>query len=76
MQGDLIINAKHALLECLGKLNYGDSFNIIAFNDEVHLFSSIMKTATREEISNASKWINETFMPNGGTNILLPIELV
>ncbi|KAI4325366.1 hypothetical protein MLD38_030772 [Melastoma candidum] len=75
MQGDLIVNTKSALLECLAKLDSGDSFNVIGFNDELRLFSSSMKPATKEETSNASKWVNENFVPSGGTNILLPVEL-
>ncbi|KAI4386921.1 hypothetical protein MLD38_004798 [Melastoma candidum] len=75
MQGDLVINTKIALLECLAKLGQGDSFNVIAFNDNAHLLSSSMRPATKDEISSASEWINETFMPSGGTNILLPVEL-
>lgn len=73
---DLLMSVKDALLESLSMLNPQDSFNIIAFNHEAHLFSSSMETATREAISNASQWISNTFVGNGGTDILLPLEQV
>lgn len=73
---DLLMSAKDALLESLSMLNPQDSFNIVAFNDEDHLFSPSMETATKVAISNASQWISNTFVGNGGTNVLLPLEQV
>ncbi|KAK4780980.1 hypothetical protein SAY87_017086 [Trapa incisa] len=71
---DLLISVKDALLESLSMLSPQDAFNIIAFNDEAHLFSSSMEMPTKVAISNASQWISNTFMGKGGTNILLPLE--
>ncbi|KAG6733249.1 hypothetical protein I3842_01G217500 [Carya illinoinensis] len=74
MMGEPLENAKNALMASLSKLNTKDTFNIIAFNGEVQLFSSIMKLATSEAISNATEWIDANLIANGGTNILLPIN--
>lgn len=76
MEGDPLENTKNALVASLFKLNPEDTFNILAFNEEVHLFSSTMKVATEEAISTAAKWIDINFVANGGTNILLPLKQV
>lgn len=76
MMGEPLENAKNALMASLSKLNSQDTFNIIAFNGEVQLFSSTMKLATNEAISNATEWIDANLIANGGTNILLPINQV
>lgn len=76
MRGDPIENAKIALLASLSKLNPEDTFNIIAFNEEVLLFSPSMKLATKEAISDATEWVGDNFVANGSTNILLPLNQV
>ncbi|KAF8026904.1 hypothetical protein BT93_F3408 [Corymbia citriodora subsp. variegata] len=71
---NLLMNVKTVILESLSRLTQQDSFNIITFNNEVHLFSSLMEPATPEAISNATQWIHANFTANGGTDILLPLE--
>ncbi|XP_061342895.1 uncharacterized protein LOC133289048 isoform X2 [Gastrolobium bilobum] len=73
MKGSPLDNTKNALLASLCQLNAQDTFNIIAFNGEVYLFSSSMETATEEAILNAAKWVGTTFIASGGTNIMLPL---
>ncbi|XAR67567.1 hypothetical protein NMG60_11002368 [Bertholletia excelsa] len=67
-------NVKNALLAALSKLTPVDSFNIIAFNSSTQILSSSMKLATKEAIENATLWISRNFIPEGGTNILLPLN--
>ncbi|XP_062154561.1 uncharacterized protein LOC133862725 isoform X2 [Alnus glutinosa] len=74
MRGDPLENAKIALVVSLSKLNPEDTFNIIAFNGEVLLFSPSMKLATKEAISDATEWVGANFIANGSTNILLPLN--
>lgn len=76
MNGDLIENVKNALMASLFKLDIQDSFNIIAFNGRTQMFSSRMEQATKEAISRAAQWMSDKFIPDGGTNILLPLQEV
>ncbi|KAH9665266.1 VWFA domain-containing protein [Citrus sinensis] len=73
MQGVLLEQTKNALSASLSKLNPQDSFNIIAFNGETHLFSSSMKLASQGTITNATQWLS-SLVAGGGTNILLPLK--
>uniref|UniRef100_A0A2P2KSB9 Inter-alpha-trypsin inhibitor heavy chain n=4 Tax=Rhizophora mucronata TaxID=61149 RepID=A0A2P2KSB9_RHIMU len=74
MKGPPLESVKNALLASLSKLNPQDSFNIIAFNGETYSFSSLMEPATQEAILKATQWLNNNLLPDGGTNILLPIK--
>ncbi|KAK8675783.1 hypothetical protein V6N13_033846 [Hibiscus sabdariffa] len=74
MQGRPIENIKNSLLASLSKLNPQDSFNIIAFNSEVHLFSSTMVHATHGSILNATHWLSSNLTADGGTNIMLALK--
>lgn len=76
MKGSPLESTKNALLASLSQLNAQDTFNILAFNGEVFLLSPSMETATRDSILKASKWIESTFIANGGTNIMLPLTQV
>lgn len=76
MKGSPLGKAKNALLAVLPQLNPQDTFNIIAFTGEAYLFSPSMETATKEAILKASKWVDATFIANGGTNIMLPLTQV
>lgn len=69
-------NTKVALLAVLSKLSPLDYFNIIAFNESTQLFSSSLEPATKEAIENATQWISRSFIAEGGTNILLPLNQV
>ncbi|XP_017979273.1 PREDICTED: inter alpha-trypsin inhibitor, heavy chain 4 [Theobroma cacao] len=74
MQGRPIESVKNALSALLSKLNPQDSFNIIAFNSEIHLFSSTMVLATHGSILNATHWLSNNLTADGGTNMMLPLK--
>ncbi|KAB2065340.1 hypothetical protein ES319_A09G083100v1 [Gossypium barbadense] len=75
MQGLPIENVKNALLASLSKLNPQDSFNIIAFNSESHLFSPKMVLATHGSILKATQWLSSNILTtDGGTNIMQPLK--
>lgn len=76
MVGGPLENAKSAVLASLSNLNHEDTFNIIAFNGEVHLFSSSMELATNEALLKAKNWVTAELIADGGTNILLPLRQV
>lgn len=76
MSGSPIENVKNALCTALSELNPEDSFNIIAFNGEMYIFSPSLELATEETIENASQWISIKFIAGGDTNILLPLDQV
>uniref|UniRef100_A0A2P2JZ35 Inter-alpha-trypsin inhibitor heavy chain n=3 Tax=Rhizophora mucronata TaxID=61149 RepID=A0A2P2JZ35_RHIMU len=74
MEGKPLEGTKDALFAALSELDPTDSFNIIAFNGEIYLFSSSMQLATKETIASAIQWTNMNFIAGGGTNILLPLN--
>ncbi|XP_043720321.1 uncharacterized protein LOC122667907 isoform X1 [Telopea speciosissima] len=74
MKGGALENLKNGLCAALSKLNPEDLFNIIAFNGQTYLFSSLLELATKEKIEKASQWMNLNFIAVGGTNILLPLN--
>ncbi|XP_011035744.1 PREDICTED: uncharacterized protein LOC105133437 isoform X2 [Populus euphratica] len=74
MKGNPFESAKNGILSSLQKLNPEDSFNIIAFNVETYLFSSLMEQATKEAILKATQWLNDKLTAAGGTNILAPLK--
>lgn len=76
MRGKPLEDTKNALSAALSKLDPGDSFNVIAFNDETYLFSSSLELATKEAIEKVTEWINMNFVAGGGTNMLLPLNKV
>ncbi|KAJ7963305.1 putative Inter-alpha-trypsin inhibitor heavy chain-related [Quillaja saponaria] len=73
MRGSPLENTKSALLASLSQLNKQDTFNIIAFNGEVQLFSPSMELATKEKILNATLWVDTNFIAKGSTNMMLPL---
>ncbi|KAK7275571.1 hypothetical protein RIF29_16690 [Crotalaria pallida] len=74
MKGSPLENIKNALLASLSQLRLQDTFNIIAFNGEVNLWSPSMEPATEEAILKATNWVDTTFIANGSTNIFLPLS--
>ncbi|XP_039038432.1 uncharacterized protein LOC120175958 isoform X2 [Hibiscus syriacus] len=74
MLGCPIENVKNSLSASLSKLNAQDSFNIITFNSEVHLFSSTMVPATHGSILKATHWLSSNLTADGGTNIMLALK--
>ncbi|KAJ7951491.1 putative Inter-alpha-trypsin inhibitor heavy chain-related [Quillaja saponaria] len=73
MQGSPLENTKSALMASLSQLNKQDTFNIIAFNGDVLLFSPSLEHATKEAILNATLWVDTNFIAKGSTNIMLPL---
>ncbi|XP_058108654.1 uncharacterized protein LOC131251745 isoform X2 [Magnolia sinica] len=74
MRGKPLENAKIALTAALFKLTPVDSFSIIAYNGEIHVFSSSLELATMEIIEKATKWMSDTCVAGGETNILTPLN--
>ncbi|MFS7974618.1 putative von Willebrand factor, type A, von Willebrand factor A-like domain superfamily [Helianthus anomalus] len=74
MQDDPLERSKDAVIGCLSELNQQDSFNIIAFNGYIQLFSSSLELATNDAITNATKWMNTNLIAEGGTNLLIPLK--
>ncbi|KAK1416926.1 hypothetical protein QVD17_26045 [Tagetes erecta] len=66
--------SKYAIGASLSKLNDGDSFNIIAFNGDIRSFSSSLELATEETITNATEWMWENLVAEGGTNLMRPLK--
>ncbi|XP_068660894.1 uncharacterized protein [Aristolochia californica] len=75
MRGKPLENVQIAVVAAISKFSSADSFNIVAFNGETHVFSSSLELATVETIERASRWMNETCVASGGTNILNPLNL-
>ncbi|XP_017255565.1 uncharacterized protein LOC108225246 isoform X2 [Daucus carota subsp. sativus] len=74
MHGGPIESVKTAVLEAISDLEPMDTFNIIAFNESSVLFSPSMEQATHEIIEKAAEWISTNLIPNGGTNIMIPLN--
>ncbi|CAL9063682.1 uncharacterized protein LOC103987694 [Musa acuminata AAA Group] len=74
MKGKPIENVKSALSTSLLELRPGDYFDIIAFNAELHSFSSCLEPATADTIENAIQWMNNNFVAEGGTDIMHPLN--
>ncbi|KAK1365161.1 Inter-alpha-trypsin inhibitor heavy chain [Heracleum sosnowskyi] len=74
MLGKPLEDTKNALVAALLKLDQGDSFNIIAFNDEIHLFSSSLELATEKTLDKVTEWMSTNLVAQGGTNMLLPLN--
>ncbi|PWA75450.1 von Willebrand factor, type A [Artemisia annua] len=74
MKGNIMEVTKNTVGAALLKLDQDESFGIIAFNDQIHLFSSTLELATRESICNAIEWIGMNFVASGGTNISSALE--
>lgn len=59
MEGTKLEQAKNALQLCIRNLSDIDSFNIVAFESELHYFSDLGKVPFNEEnLSKATDWIN------------------
>ncbi|KAL8119885.1 hypothetical protein AgCh_017126 [Apium graveolens] len=74
MRGKPLEDTKNALVAALLELDQRDSFNIIAFNDEIHLFSSSLELATEKTLDKVTEWMGANLVAQGGTNMLLPLN--
>jgi len=68
MKGPSMRQARQALLAALDRLRPGDTFNLLAFNDQVTEFASEFLPATDETLSDAQHWVNG-LGAGGGTAI-------
>jgi Ca-activated chloride channel family protein len=68
MRGEKIRQAKGALTFCLNSLSSVDRFNIIDFDDQIRSFKESLTQATRENIKDAQRFV-ENCEAEGGTNI-------
>lgn len=76
MYGKPIEDARQALFFALDSLKPEDSFNIVAFDHELTLFSSQMERATPNAIGWAREWAMTNCTARGGTDILGPLQQV
>ncbi|KAL8126141.1 hypothetical protein AgCh_013430 [Apium graveolens] len=70
MQRKPLEGTKNALVAALSKLDHGDSFNVIAFIDEVHIFSLSMELATKKAIEKVTDWMSMNLIARGGLYVL------
>lgn len=68
MSGDKLEQAKQALLYCVNNLNTGDHFNIIRFSTEAYSLFNELKSAEKENLNDAKRFIDD-LKAIGGTNI-------
>ncbi len=73
MGGVAIKQAKQALHTALDMLNEGDSFNIIAFNDDTQTLFKYNLDVTQKNIAIAKRWLQK-LTAGGGTNMHPAIE--
>lgn len=76
MRDDPLEKTKDEIVGSLWKLNEGDSFNIIASNENIKSFSSSLNLVTEGMITTAIEWMNTNLIANGGTNLMLPLKQV
>ncbi|KAK9734443.1 hypothetical protein RND81_04G140100 [Saponaria officinalis] len=74
MIGAPLENVKQAVLGSLSKFNQDDSFNIIAFNREAHMFAKSMELATEKVLERAREWFSAKLIAEGDTDIMLPMK--
>jgi Ca-activated chloride channel family protein len=68
MSGTKMTQARAALRQLLNSLNTRDRFRLIAFSGDVRSYRGGWTQASREEISDAQRWV-EQLTADGGTNI-------
>ncbi|XP_073388005.1 uncharacterized protein [Physcomitrium patens] len=74
MKGKPIEAARQALYFGLESLKPEDSFNIIAFDHDLTLFSPQMERSTTTSIARACEWSMTNCTARGGTDILSPLQ--
>nr|GEU93864.1 cytochrome c oxidase subunit 3, mitochondrial [Tanacetum cinerariifolium] len=56
-------------IKAMLKLDQGDSFNVMAFNDQTYLYSSTLELARKESLQKVTDWIGMNFNDGSGTNM-------
>lgn len=72
MAGDKIAQARGALKACLGFMNRGDRFGIVAFSDATNPFRAALQPLEPAAVRRAEAFIDK-LEPAGGTNIHLAL---
>jgi Ca-activated chloride channel family protein len=73
MQGPSIRQTRQALLAALDRLRPGDTFNLLAFNDDVTEFAPQFLSATEEAMGHARTWVRG-LEAGGGTRIYQALQ--
>lgn len=76
MYGEPMDDALQSLYFGLESLKPEDSFNIIAFDHEIALFSPQVNRATSAAVGQAREWATDKCKARGGTDILSPLQQV
>ncbi|XP_071742419.1 uncharacterized protein [Rutidosis leptorrhynchoides] len=74
MKGMTIEATKSAVVAALSKLDQGDSFSIMAFNDQTYLYSSTLELVTKQSLEKATNWIAMNFIAGGGTDMSIALN--
>jgi Ca-activated chloride channel homolog len=72
MDGSSIDEARAALRLGLRHLREGDRFNVLAFNESIHPFSSAPAVYSQSSLERADAWVT-ALRANGGTELLAPL---
>lgn len=73
MQGGSMEQAKASLQLAISQLNYKDSFNIIAFDDNTELLFPLTQMASKQNINKAQHFIDD-LSADGGTQMYRPLS--
>jgi len=68
MNGEKLRQVREAAFQIIAGLDYGEAFNIIAYNEVVELFSECPVVKTDESVESARRYLN-SIHARGGTNI-------
>jgi Ca-activated chloride channel family protein len=74
MSGTSMEQAQQALVTGLGKLQPGDTFNVIEFNSEAQRLFDEPVPVTRENVDKARRWVGR-LAADGGTEMLSALQL-
>jgi len=74
MAGTSIVQARTALAMALARLNAGDRFNIVEFNDQASSLFDAPVPATAQNLRRAQSYV-ESMQANGGTNMAPALRL-
>ncbi|NNG04381.1 MAG: marine proteobacterial sortase target protein, partial [Inquilinus sp.] len=74
MAGDSIVQAKQAVLDALGRLLPGDSFNVIQFNDRPHALFAAARPVSDQTLYKARNYVRG-LVANNGTEMRAALTL-
>lgn len=76
MEGKRLEATRTAISAALLKLSPTDSFNIMAFNNNLYSFSTSLENASVEAVDKANQWLDMNLIAEGGTEISLSLNKV